>query len=458
MRHWRCPVTLAIAVGFAVSSAGSDLKHPTVEEFQEEIQRADLVLRGRVTEVVKDEWKQQLTVQVAKLYKGAFRRERIIVCNFPWEPEDARSRGDDVILVLKRLNPFSSEPEPFGQRFYYVTSHIYRVDRGRVWSPTGMGDDLEAHKRVDRFVTLIEEAVTQNRRKLRRGRQQEQYVPGKVLFLDDFNDGSMSGWTLLKGARPGTPRENGAYGLWGEIWMGEGVAWKNDYFERAGMIGQLTRARGNRLVGERNGSPIQIGVYDGRLRLLSNHLLQHVTIVAGNPGWTDYQIDVDIYNRVGKLIEKPELLAQANYKKFGVFGRVSVPNLPQTKGEHCEVGVEFGNYANGIATSGTVNSDTFQIRLKTPDADWGRNWSTCMRQTKFLDYQTYEIPQDHLIHVTAKFMGNRVEGWIDGKKCVEGIIPDSNWPQFQHGRIGLWVFETFAEFDNVKVTELVRKE
>ena len=53
-------------------------------------------------------------------------------------------------------------------------------------------------------------------------------------------------------------------------------------------------------------------------------------------------------------------------------------------------------------------------------------------------------------------MGDRVEGYVDGVKLVAGRM--SSMPDFMtRGRMALWTFETWAEFDNVKVTELVRK-
>ena len=54
-------------------------------------------------------------------------------------------------------------------------------------------------------------------------------------------------------------------------------------------------------------------------------------------------------------------------------------------------------------------------------------------------------------------MGNHFEGYIDDVKCVDGYLP--RLPNIMRsGRIALWVFETWAEFDNVKVTELVKCE
>lgn len=457
-------LVVAGCVGNCRLGRAEELGHPTLEEFKEEVLRADLIVRGSVTEVV-DEWEydkgvsaqQMLKVNVDSVYKGRFQRPQIIVSHFYWEPSDARKPGDDVVVLLNRVNAFSGDPKPFGQEFYFLSSFLYEVKDGNVMSPTGMAEDLAAHKSVEKFITLIKTMVMETRWAHRR-LHLEEWVPGKVLFSDDFNDGSTSGWTLLKGARPGTPKEDGAYGLWGEIWMADGVAWKNAYFDQAGTIGRLSRGKAGLLTGERDSTQVQIGVYDGRLRLRSNHLLQHTTIVAGNPNWTDYQVDVDMINRGDRLVDTPELIAQDDYRLFGVLGRVAVPNLPKTEGEHCEIGIEFGNYSNLGATWIPVGRSTVQIRLKTADADSGRDAATRERKTKILDFQTYDVSKDRSIHVTAKFMGSHVEGWIDGKKYVEGVIPESNRSRFERGRIALWVFETFAEFDNVKVTELVRKD
>lgn len=446
---------------------GEEYGHPTLEEFKEEVQRADLIVRGSVEEIVNEtHWgdnddTQMMKVKVDRIFKGRLRRPEIVVTSRYWETENKRHAGDDVILLLKRLQPLAGDPRPFDQTCHFVALSYcrYCIKNGKVFSATGMAEDLAAFRNGGKFVTLIEETVAARENRGRKRRNRSEYDLGRVLFSDNFDDGSMSGWTLLKGARRHTP-EDGAYGFvpGREIWMAEGISWKNDYFDQAGTIGRLNRDRFGRLIGERNSTQIQIGVYGGRLRLRSNHLWQHATILAGNPNWTDYQVDVDMFDRLDKEIYEPRGIAHEDYKTFGVFGRVTVPNLPNTKGEHCEIGVEFGSYSNMDATTDNVNRDTIQIRLKTPDADGGRDWATCIRKTKILDFQTYEVPKDRPIHVSAKFLGNRVEGWIDGKKYVEGTIPASNASQFERGRIGLWVFETFAEFDNIKVTELVRQE
>lgn len=58
------------------------------------------------------------------------------------------------------------------------------------------------------------------------------------------------------------------------------------------------------------------------------------------------------------------------------------------------------------------------------------------------------------MHLTAKFYGRQIEGWIDGGKVLEGEIP-ADHPGAAKGRIALWTFETWSEFDNLKVTRLV---
>ena len=83
-----------------------------------------------------------------------------------------------------------------------------------------------------------------------------------------------------------------------------------------------------------------------------------------------------------------------------------------------------------------------------------RDHSRVLRKTKILDYDAWAIPQHKKIHLTARFFGPYVEGWIDGKKVLESEIP-ADHPGVGNGRIALWTFETWVEFDNVKVTRLV---
>lgn len=71
-----------------------------------------------------------------------------------------------------------------------------------------------------------------------------------------------------------------------------------------------------------------------------------------------------------------------------------------------------------------------------------------------IDYQPWPYPKGQKIHMTAKYFGRHVEGWLDGVKVLEAEIPEDH-PGARRGRIGLWTFSTLCEFDNVKVTRLV---
>ena len=200
----------------------------------------------------------------------------------------------------------------------------------------------------------------------------------------------------------------------------------------------------------RNSTEIEIGVVDGRLRMRSSNIWAHLTAVTGDPQWTDYQIDVDMINRVDKEMGH----ARANYLKFGPYGRVHVPNFPETTGEHSFVGVEFDTFGNYDVSEETFGNSAFQIRCKYPESPmvW-RDHSRVLRKTKILDYHAWPITQHKNIHLTAKYFGDRVEGWVD-KKIVAETIP-ADHPGVKNGRIALWTFETWVEFDNVKVTRLM---
>jgi hypothetical protein len=91
-----------------------------------------------------------------------------------------------------------------------------------------------------------------------------------------------------------------------------------------------------------------------------------------------------------------------------------------------------------------------------PPLVW-RDHSVLLRTTRILDYQAWPIPVGQKIHLTARYFSRQVEGWIDSQKVLARVIP-ADHPGAKNGRIGLWTFETWAEFDNVKVTRLVPVE
>jgi len=354
--------------------------------------------------------------------------------------------GDEVILPIEFVHPYSGAKPHNGQEFHYMVPYYYTVEEdGTIGSAFGFPADMRAHTRVDRFEELILDEVN------RPHPVQAKYETAEVLFFDDFDDGSLAGWTFLVGDR-GFKKEpiNQDFDV---IWIGPDSIVDNElHGEDEPATVQMTLDPKTGLYhAHRNDTEIEIGVIDGRLRMRSSNIWAHLASVTGDPQWTNYQIDVDMINLVDK--ELPH--ARANYMKFGPYGRVYVPNFPETRGEHSFVAVEFGNFANYDVSEETFGNAAFQIRCKYPEElmVW-RDHSRMLRKTKILDYHAWAIPQYKNIHLTAKYYGDQVEGWIDGQKVLAAKIP-ADHPGIQNGRIALWAFETWVDFDNVKVTRLV---
>ena len=101
------------------------------------------------------------------------------------------------------------------------------------------------------------------------------------------------------------------------------------------------------------------GVADGKLRLQTSSIQQHLTVVGGDPQWTDYQVDVDLINRASRIRDAP--VKWWNYLKFGLYGRVHVPQFPETRGGHSFVATEIGDYAN----EGYTADIAFRFRMIT---------------------------------------------------------------------------------------------
>jgi len=464
------PHTLGMAVAFGVilvlSTAARSQQlsitptvldvHPTVAEFREEIARADVVVRAKIVEVLRrKEGKladQDALIEVVRSYKGELPETQPCVRMEIYQALERKEGvklavvGDEVILPIEFVHPHTGAKPPNGQKLHYMVPFYYTVEEDEtVGSAFGFPADMREHTPIDRFEKLILDEVNRPRP------PQVDYETAEVLFTDDFDDGSLAGWTFLVGERGF--KEDPINQQFDVLWIGPDSIVDNELHaedEPETVKVAFDPDRGL-YHAHRNSTEIEIGVVDGRLRMRSSNIWVHLVAATGDPQWTDYQIDLDMINLVDK--ELPH--ARANYMKFGPYGRLRIPNFPETRGEHSFVGVEFGTFANYDVSEETFGNAAFQIRCKYPEelVVW-RDHSRMLRKTKILDYHAWPIPQHTNIHLTAKYFGNQVEGWIDGKKILAAEIP-ADHPGIQSGRIALWAFETWVDFDNVKVSRLV---
>ena len=461
-----------MALGQAMSYDPTVLdSHPTVAEFQEEVRRADIVVRARIAEIVHRRdgqlGEETAIIKPSRIYKGSFDSESPCVRmefrqSLQWK-EGARlpDVGEEVILPIEVVHPWTGAPPPGGEKVHYFADFYYLVLKDeRIESIFGFPPEMRKHATLEGFERLIVEQAE------RPADNFDDWRTAETLFTDDFEDGSLAGWVFLEGERGFREPSDDAERVrklesWNDvIWVGPASVLRNVMPD--GKENPSTRMvpdpQTGMLSGLLNGTPIEIGVADGRLRLRGGHYWLHLVAVAGDPQWTDCQIDVDVYNFNDPAFEGKNDLGQVNYLKFGPYGRLNVPNLPQTRGEHSFVGVEFGTFGNYDVSEMTFGNSAFQIRCKYPEPPqvW-RDQSVLLRSTRILDYQAWPIPQEKKIHLRAKYFGRRVEGWIDGRKILEGEIPEDH-PGAKSGRFALWAFETWTEFDNVTVTRLVRED
>ncbi len=446
----------------------------TANDLMNEIRRNDLVVRGTVVRARGERFTphaftQEVYLRVKDVYMGDYpHSEMRLFLNLPiclhrekaGRPALAANVGDELIAPVKAIRISAVWGEylpPDAPDHYYTAPSFYPIRDGRVTgSPYPLSKALAKRSGLEDFERLLAEKVNEYR-----SARHDEYRLGRVLFFDDFDDHSLAGWTFLVGHRGNAAAIDSFYG---EKWVGPGLRWKHKYpRSKRGTRGRLNRdkATGN-YGGVLDGARLEIGVYNGRFRLRCNRLWHHVTVVAGDPNWQDYQVECDVYNYLDRALLLPELIAQPNYQEFGLYGRVHVPNLPETKGEHSLIAVEFGPYSNELAlvpmwtrVRPGLWHNFCQIRAKLPDPDGPRELSFWRKRTHILACAAYRIPPNKRIRLKARFMGNRVEGYIDGVKHLDGVL--SPMPDvLRAGRMALWVFETWAEFDNVKVTELVR--
>lgn len=433
---------------------------PTVAQFKDEIARADLVVHARIVKRLfhrdGNHADEDVIIEVLKVYKGTLVTPkpcvRIEIYWHRWWDANGVPRlpdvGDEVVLPIEAIPPRAGTPPPGEQNVHYMAPFFYSIEKdGTVGSIFRFPPEMAAHATtLECFEKLIASAL-HAARPARRG-----YRLGEELLTDNFDDGSLAGWTFLEGGKIRKPHQTGAF-TWrdavGYLWVGPRT------IKDPSLQFNVTRDPATGLFrGQRHATPVEFGIVQGRLRLRSRHYFHHITAVTGDPEWTDYQIDVDMW----KFTEPPHPGGPRDYKKFGPYGRVTVPNFPFTEGEHSLVAVEIGNYANYDVSERTWGDEALQIRCKYPEPIYlERDPSRVLRYTQILDYTGYPIPDATKMHLTARFMGPYVEAWVNGEKILDGEIP-ADHPGAERGRVALWTFETFAEFDNFKVTRLLPLE
>ena len=439
---------------------GVELRQPTLKSFVEEMDRADAVVLGsveRIVELSQIHAIQRAQIAVERVLKGGLTDVDPVVQMIipalvrPIAPfKRLPDVNDQVLIMIKEVTPLPGDclPEHQSKRYFATDWFVVNHMTNRIEALLDFPPDMRPYSTWEKMEALINQKQPTADR-LRK------YTMGQDLFRDDFNDHSFAGWVFLQGEQDPLP---GGFERWmspryvllggleadGRLRIG-----KPALDPRTGLFFKKDDG-GNPYDPDAEGRDTWIGVRNGRLQLRTSSILQHLTVVSGDPEWTDYQIDVDLYNYRSPLKKSPE--QWWNYLKCGIYGRVQVPNLPETRGEHSFVAVEIGDYAN---EGNTASDHAIQIRVKYPENPIvSRDHSRWLRYTKILDYDAWKVPQDTRIQIRARFMENRVEGWINGKRMLTGIIP-SDHPGVRSGRIGLWTFETWAEFDNVRVTKLV---
>ena len=440
---------------------GIELRQPNLRSFREEIARADAVILGsieRIVELSEIHAIQRAQIVVERVLKGRLSDANPVVQMIipglvrPIAPFKRLPRvKDQILMMVEEVTPLSEDILPDCQNKLYFATDWFLVnpETNRIESLLGFPPDMQPYSTWEKMEPLIGKQGQLSAAVL------QKYTTGQELFRDDFDDHSFAGWVFLQGEQDPLP---GGF----ERWMSPRYV----LLDGPGPDGKLRIGKpaqdpvtglffkkddgGDPYDPNAEGRDTWIGVRNGRLQLRTSSILQHLTVVSGDPEWSDYQIDVDLYNYRSRLKKSPE--QWWNYLKCGIYGRVQVPNMPETRGEHSFVAVEIGDYAN---EGNTVSDHAIQIRVKYPENPVVvRDHSRWLRYTKILDYDAWKVPQDTRIQIRARFVGNRVEGWINGKRMLTGIIP-SDHPGVRSGRIGLWTFETWAEFDNVRVTKLL---
>ena len=442
---------------------------PTIAEFREEIARADIVIRGRIEKVLRQAdgpyGDQDVLITVARTYKGKLEYDppcvRIEAYNggigdrYVPGLGELPGEGSDVLLPISIIHPRVGSRPPHGQAVHYVAPFFYTIDAEQrldtLWRLPPEWKERNTLSHVEKLIQQVQEHVQPRPR----------FKTAEVLMEDNFDDGSVAGWTFLQGSQ--TQRLTAP--LAGDsltrsmVYRYGAESWAAPHFLLEGFqrgLPQSVQIPQDSRTGLfrrpcRDGTLIEFGAIDGRLRLRGASLYrQHLTAVAGDPSWTDYQLDVDMWTFTDPTRPRP------NYLKFGPYGRVQVPHFPETRGEHSFIAAEVGTYGNyDVAEGLSVAGQAMQLRCKYPEPPFiSRERSRLLHLTKILQWQPWPVKDNEPLHVTIRFFQRYVEAEVNGQKLLQSWIPQDH-PGAHRGRVGLWTFETWAEFDNFKVTRLV---
>ena len=121
--------------------------------------------------------------------------------------------GEEVILPIDVVHPYTGADRWPARRLHYFAKFYYTVaEDGKIISIFGFPPEMQKHATLPQFEKLILDEINRPRPK------PVEYKTAELLFFDDFDDGSMAGWTFLEGER-GFMEE--PYNQWNDVtWVG----------------------------------------------------------------------------------------------------------------------------------------------------------------------------------------------------------------------------------------------
>lgn len=140
--------------------------HPTVAEFREEIARADAVVLAKIIKVLRRKGgklaDQDALIKVIRSYKGKLPEAQPCVRMEIYQVMERKTGdrladvGDEVILPIEFVHPFTGAKPRNGQALHYMVPFYYTVEQdGSVSSAFGFPPGMRGHTRFDRFEKLI---------------------------------------------------------------------------------------------------------------------------------------------------------------------------------------------------------------------------------------------------------------------------------------------------------------